>query len=156
MPWVEIAESRAWQKPRCSLQDSLPVVRPARPRRLNALGREPRCSLQDNRLAASGHGDVAAGGCGRRHRDEFASSSSDNRGGRRAIFGGYRGPPLRTRDRFGVSVAGIRCASAPGIPVGCTPPGQAAAERVEKIGGNTGNLAGSMQLLNPEQIKIDE
>lgn len=138
-PWARIAESEAWKKPRCSLQDPATGGLPARPRRLNVLGRQPGCSLQDGRYAASDRVDAAAGGCEWRPRDGCASSSSDSRDGPRATFGGCRGPLRRTRSRFGAYVAGNRCASAPGIPAGCTPPGRGAAGKVERLAGNTGS-----------------
>src|ERR1035438_10849664 len=76
-PETEVAESGAWTKPRCSLQDLPPRGRPAIPRRLNALDREPGCSLQADRCAASDRVAAAVDGCGLPHRDESASNSSD-------------------------------------------------------------------------------
>jgi len=136
---VRIAESETWRKPRCSLQDLAPEGRPARPRRLNVLGRKPGCSLQECRHGVSDHADAAAGGCERRPRDGFASSSSDNRDGFRTTFGGCRGQPRRTRHRFAASGVGIPGASAPGIPAGCTPPDRDGVGKDERLAGNTGS-----------------
>jgi hypothetical protein len=141
--WAGIAESEVWKKPGCSLQDPAPGGRPARPRPLSVLGRQPGCSLQEGRHAASDRVDAAAGGCERRPRDGFASSSSDSRDGLRATFGGCRGPPRHTQDRFGAYAADSHCASAPGIPPGCKPPDRDDAGKVERLAGNTGsNVAG--------------
>lgn len=138
-PWAGIAESEAWKKPGCSLQDPAPRGRPARPRRLNVLGRQPGCSLQDGRHAASDRVAAAAGGYERPPRDGFANSSSDNRDEPRATFGGCREPPRRTRRRFDAYGVGSPCASAPGIPVGCTPPDRDGVGKVERLAGNTGS-----------------
>jgi len=125
-----IAESEAWKKPRCSLQDPAPGGRPARPRRLNVLGRQPGCSLQDGRHAASDRVDAAAVGYEPRPLDGFAGSSSDSRDGLRATSGGCHGLPRRTQGRSGAYGAGSHCASAPGIPAGYTPPDQDGAGKV--------------------------
>lgn len=138
-PWAGIGESEAWKKPGCSLQDPSPAGRPARPRRLNVLGRQPGCSLQERRPVAFDRVDAAAGGCERPPRGGFASSSSDSRDELRATSGGCRGPPRRTRRRFGVYGVGSHCASAPGIPAGCTPPDRDDVEKVERLDGNTGS-----------------
>lgn len=138
-PRAGLAESEAWKKPGCSLQDLPPRSRPARPRPLNALDREPGCSLQAGPRAASHRVDAAADGCGPRHRDDGASTPSDNRDGLHAISGDYRGQPQRIRDRSAASSAGNHCADAPGTAVGCTPPDQDGAGKAGRLAGNTGS-----------------
>jgi len=145
-PETELAESGAWKKPGCSLQDLPPRGRPARPRRRNALGREPRCSLQADRLAVSDHAAVAAHGCERRHGDGSANSSSDSRGERRATSAGYRGSPGRIRDRPGACDACTRRAVEPDTPADCKQPGQDDASKVERLAGNTGSSAAGKSL----------
>jgi len=135
----ELAESKAWKKPRCSLQDLLPTARPARPRRLNALGREPRCSLQADRHAAFDPAAVAADGCARRHWDELAGNSSDNRGGHRATSAGCRGSPGRIRDRPDACGAGTPRGVEPDIAADCKQLGQDGVWKVERLAGNTGS-----------------
>ena len=137
----QLAESKAWKKPRCSLQDLLPRGRPARPLRPNALGREPRCSLQADRHVVSDHAAVAADGCERRHWDGFASSSVDNRGGHRATSVDYRESPGRIRGRPDACGAGTPRAVGPDTPADCKRFGQVGAWKGEKIAGNTGSSA---------------
>ena len=136
---MEIAKSEAWKQPRCSLQDPPLAARLTRPQQMNALSPQPGCSLQDDKPAASDRVAAAAGGCGRWPRGGLACNSSDNPGERHATCGGCRGPRRRTRHRSAASSAGNPDASAPGIPAGCTPPGQDGAERVERLAGNTGS-----------------
>jgi len=152
-PSTGIAESKAWKKPGCSLQDPAPADRPAIPRRLHVLDRQPGCSLQDGRLAASDRVGAAADDCERRPRDDFANKSSDNRDGIRATFGGYRGLPRRTRDRFGAYAAGIHCASAPGIPAGYRPSDRGGGRKDERLAGNTGS-SGAGKLFPPRSVSV--
>ena len=143
---MEVAESGAWKKPGCSLQDLPPRGRPARPRQLNALDREPGCSLQADRCAASDRAAAAADGCGRRHRDGFASSSSDSRDEPRATSAGCRRSLGRIRDRPGASCAGTRYAAWPDTPADCKRLGRDGVWKVGRLAGNTGSSVAGKSL----------
>jgi len=143
---TEVAESGAWKKPGCSLQDLPPRGRPAIPRRLNALDREPGCSLQEDRCAASDRVAVAVDGCGRPHRDESASSSSDSRDELHATSAGCRRSPDRIRDRPSASCAGNRYAAWPDTRAGCKRLGQDGVWKVGRLAGNTGSSVAGKSL----------
>jgi len=145
-PGTEVAESGAWKKPECSLQDLPPRGRPARPRRLNALDREPRCSLQAGRCAASDRVAAAAHGCGLPHQCGFASSSAGSRGEPHATSAGCRRSLGRIRDRPGASYAGTRYAVWPGTRADCKQPGRDGAWKVGKLAGNTGSSVAGKSL----------
>lgn len=145
-PGMEVAESGAWKKPRCSLQDLPPGGRPTTPRRLNALDREPGCSLQAERCAASDRVDAAAGGCGLPPRDGLASSSSDSRDELHATSAGCRRLPERIRDRPSAYCAGTRYAAWSGTPAGCKRPGRDDAWMVGRLAGNTGSSVAGKSL----------
>ena len=145
-PGTEVAESGAWKKPGCSLQDLPPRGRPAIPRRLNALDREPGCSLQAERRGASDRVAAAVDGCGLPHRDGSASSSSDSRDELHATSAGCRRSPQRIRDRPSTSCAGTRYAAWPGTPAGCKRPGRDGAWKVGRLAGNTGSSVAGKSL----------
>src|ERR1035438_2417232 len=171
-PETEVAESGAWTKPRCSLQDLPPRGRPAIPRRLNALDREPGCSLQDlpprgrpaiprrlnaldrepgcslqaDRCAASDRVPAAVAGCGLPHRDESASNSSDSRDEPHATSAGCRRSLERIQDRPNTSCAGTLYAAWPDTPADCKRPGRDGVWKGGKLAGNTGSSVAGKSL----------
>ena len=145
-PETEVAESGAWTKPGCSLQDLPPRGRPAIPRRLNALDREPGCSLQADRCAVSDRVAAVVDGCGLPHRDGSASSSSDSRDELHATFAGCHRSLERIQDRPNASCAGTRYAAWPDTRAGCKRPGRDGVWKVGRLAGNTGSSVAGKSL----------
>jgi len=136
---TEVAESGAWKKPGCSLQDLPPRGRPAIPRRLNVLGREPRCSLQAERRAASDRVAAAADGYGLPPRDEPGGSSSDSQDELHATSADCRRSLERIQGQPSASCAGTRYTAWPDTRAGCKRLGRDGVWKVGRLAGNTGS-----------------
>lgn len=124
---------------RCCWQEAPGRRQSTKSQQQKSLSRKLSCCWQDGGGVVFGPGGAAAGGSARPPRDDPAAVASSSRGAGPAIFAGYRGTPVGTRDQQPVCAGDRHCAAAAGKQAQSRPIVRDGTSRVGMLADNSGS-----------------